>query len=123
VLEAFSEILCSPAGFELAFTTVPKSMQSVFQAVFNVGNIVVAVLSIAISPTYKDPNMVWVYASLAIVMGIVAGLWYGINESFRVRKKVDADEKIYDGYAKEEFATTRNELILLIKSQRVLAAD
>jgi dipeptide/tripeptide permease len=77
-LEAFSEILSSPAGYELAFTMAPGSMKSVLQAVFSITGAVGSSLSIALSPLYKDPDMVWVYASLAIVMGIVTVVFYSI---------------------------------------------
>lgn len=78
VLEAFSEILSSPAGYELAFTMAPVSMKSVLQAVFSTTGAMGSALSIALSPLYKDPNMIWVYASLAIVMGIVTAGFYSI---------------------------------------------
>ncbi|CRG82667.1 hypothetical protein PISL3812_00011 [Talaromyces islandicus] len=77
-LEAFSEILSSPAGYELAFTMAPGSMKSVLQAVFSTTGAVGSSLSIALSPLYKDPNMVWVYASLATVMAIVTIVFYSI---------------------------------------------
>ena len=78
VLEAFSEILSSPAAYELAFTMAPASMKSVMQSVYSTTGAVGAALSIAISPTYTDPNMVWVYASLAVVMGIVTAVFYAV---------------------------------------------
>ncbi|GKT55655.1 oligopeptide transporter [Colletotrichum tofieldiae] len=66
VLEALSEILSSPAGYE----------KSVMQSVFSATGAVAAGLSIAISPMYKDPDMVWVYASLAVLMGAVTTVFY-----------------------------------------------
>lgn len=68
VLEAMSEILSSSAGYELAFSMVLGSMKSVMQSVFMTTGAVAAGLSIAISPTYKDPEMLSVQSSLAIVM-------------------------------------------------------
>lgn len=76
ILEAFSEILSSPAGYELAFSMAPISMKSVMQSVFSTTGAIGAGLGIALSPTYKDPNMIWVYASIAIVMGMVTCLFY-----------------------------------------------
>ncbi|KAI0002843.1 oligopeptide transporter [Xylariaceae sp. FL0662B] len=78
VLEAFSEIFSSPAGYELAFTMAPVSMKSVMQSVFSTTGAIGSALSIAMSPTYKNPDLVWVYASLAVAMGIVTGLFYAI---------------------------------------------
>ncbi|KAL8790862.1 MAG: hypothetical protein Q9195_006187 [Heterodermia aff. obscurata] len=78
VLEAFSEIFASPAGYELAFTMSPKSMKSILQAAFSGTNAFGAALSIAISPTYKNPNFVWVYSSLAVAMGVVTLGFYSV---------------------------------------------
>lgn len=76
VLEAFSEILSSPAGYELTFTMSPSSMKSLMQSVFSTTGAIGSALSIAISPLYKDPDMVWVYAAMAVVMGIVTAVFY-----------------------------------------------
>lgn len=56
----------------------PGSMKSVLQAVFSTTGAVGSSLSIALSPLYKDPDMVFVYASLAIAMGIVIVVFYSI---------------------------------------------
>ncbi|KAJ5285687.1 hypothetical protein N7524_000993 [Penicillium chrysogenum] len=77
-LEAFSEILSAPAGYELAFTMAPGSMKSVLQALFSTTGALGSSLSIALSPLYKDPNMVIVYASLSIAMGVVTAMFYSI---------------------------------------------
>ncbi|KAK6215462.1 hypothetical protein QIS74_08481 [Colletotrichum tabaci] len=78
LLEAMSEILSSPAGWELAFSMAPGSMKSVMQSVFMTTGAVGAGLSIAISPLYKDPEMLFVWASLAIVMAIATGMFYAV---------------------------------------------
>ena len=88
-LEAFSEIFATPAGYELAFTMSPKSMKSILQAAFCLTNALGASLSIAISPTYKNPNLVWVYTSLAVAMGIVALGFYSVFGSKKLRWKRD----------------------------------
>ena len=97
VLEAFSEIFASPAGYELAFTMSPKSMKSILQAAFSGTNAFGATLSIAISPTYKNPKFVWVYASLAVTMGLVTLGFYSCFGAKRWRwrhdKKVTDDVK------------------------------
>lgn len=78
VLEGFSEILSSPAGYELAFSMAPVSMKSVMQSVFSTTGAIGSALGIAISPMYKDPDILWVYVSLAVLMGIVTALFYVI---------------------------------------------
>lgn len=77
-LEAFSEILASPAGYELAFIMAPITMKSVVQAVFSTTGAMGATLSVAISPTYKDPNMTWVYTSISVAMALVTISFYWI---------------------------------------------
>ncbi|KAG6008771.1 hypothetical protein E4U21_003969 [Claviceps maximensis] len=77
-LEACSETLSSPAGYELAFTMAPTSMKSVLQALFSATGAVGSSLSIALSPLYRDPYMVWVYGALATAMGIVTFVFYCI---------------------------------------------
>ncbi|KAJ5556993.1 hypothetical protein N7494_000908 [Penicillium frequentans] len=77
-LEAFSEILSSPAGYELAYTMAPSNMKSVLQALFSTTGAVGSSLSLALSPLYGDPYMVWVYSSLATAMGIVTLIFYFI---------------------------------------------
>ncbi|KAF3481854.1 uncharacterized protein GIQ15_04613 [Arthroderma uncinatum] len=77
-LEAFSESLSSPAGYELAFTMAPSSMKSVLQAIFSTTGAVGSSLSIAISPLYKDPHLAWVYASLSIAMAMVTIGFYSV---------------------------------------------
>jgi POT family proton-dependent oligopeptide transporter len=78
LLEAMSEILSSPAGWELAFSMAPSSMKSVMQSVFMTTGAVGAGLSIAISPMYKDPEMLFVWASLAVIMAIATIIFYAI---------------------------------------------
>ena len=73
----FSEIFATPAGDELALTMSSKSMKSILQAAFCL--LFGAALGIAISPTYKNPHLEWLYASLAIAMGIVT---VGFHSSF-----------------------------------------
>lgn len=85
VLEAFSEIFATPAGYELAFTMAPKSMKSILQATFSATNAFGAILSIAISSTYKNPKLLWLYGSLAIAMGLTTVGFYSAFGSKRWR--------------------------------------
>jgi len=92
VLEAISEIFATPAGYELAFTLSPKSMKSILQAMFSATNAFGATLSIAISPTYKNPELLWVYTSLAVAMGFVTVAFYWIfGMKWRRRNNKDKD--------------------------------
>ena len=68
VLEAFSEAFAFPAMYEYAYTKAPKTMKAVVQAVLSLAFAFAAVLGIALSPTYHDPSLVVMYASLAGAM-------------------------------------------------------
>lgn len=93
VFEAFSEIFASPAGYELAFTASPKTMKSVLQAVFSATNAFGAILSIAISPTYKNPNLVWVYTSLSVAMGLITFAFYIVFRRSRLTDDTKANKE------------------------------
>ena len=96
VLEAFSEIFATPAGYEMAFLLSPKSMKSILQAMFSLTNAVGASLSIAISPIYKNPALLWMYVSLAVAMVIDSSVFYlvfGIFDS-REESKEKNEKKI-----------------------------
>lgn len=71
-LEGIGEIFASPAGWEYAFTIAPKSMKSVLQAIFAMTAAGGSVFSLALSPTYKDPNLLGMYAGLAGAMFVTA---------------------------------------------------
>jgi proton-dependent oligopeptide transporter, POT family len=71
-LEGIGEIFASPAGWEYAFMIAPKSMKSVLQAIFAMTAAGGSVFGLALSPTYKDPNLLSMYAGLAGVMFVTA---------------------------------------------------
>ncbi|KAK9491068.1 POT family-domain-containing protein [Lipomyces doorenjongii] len=64
---AMSEIFASITGLEYAYTKAPTSMKSFVMSMYLLMNAFGSALGIAISPTAKDPDMVWTYTSLAIV--------------------------------------------------------
>lgn len=68
VLEGLSEIFASPAGYEYAFTHAPKTMKSIVQAIFALTAAGGSVIGLALSPTYKDPDLLGMYAGLAGAM-------------------------------------------------------
>ena len=67
-LEGLGEIFASPAGYEYAFTHAPKTMKSVVQAIFALTAAGGSVIGLALSPTYKDPDLMGMYAGLASAM-------------------------------------------------------
>ncbi|KAL1297995.1 hypothetical protein AAFC00_006501 [Neodothiora populina] len=68
VLEGLSESFAFPASYEYAYTKAPKSMKSVLQSVLSLSFAAAAIIGLALSPTYHDPYLLAMYASLAGVM-------------------------------------------------------
>ncbi|KAK9379358.1 POT family-domain-containing protein [Kockiozyma suomiensis] len=64
---AMSEIFASITGLEYAYTKAPSTMKSFVMSLFLLTNAFGAAIGIAISPTAKDPDMVWTYTALALV--------------------------------------------------------
>lgn len=89
VLEGVSEIFSNPAMYEYAFTEAPHSMKSVLQAFFALTAAAGSVLGLALTPTYKDPYLLAMYASLAGAMLLGA---VGVYALLRPRPKSIDDE-------------------------------
>lgn len=68
VLDGLAGTLYYPTGQEYAYTKAPSSMRSLIQAVLMFTVAVGAALGIALSPLYRDPTILILYASLAGVM-------------------------------------------------------
>lgn len=69
---ALSEIFASVTGLEFAFTKAPASMKSLIMSLFLLTNAFGAALGAALSPSAKDPYLVWMYMGLAVAC-VVAG--------------------------------------------------
>ncbi|KAI9752113.1 MAG: hypothetical protein M4579_005751 [Chaenotheca gracillima] len=72
ILEGLSEVFSNPAIYEYAFTVAPKSMKSVLQAVFVLTAAAGSGLGMALAPTYYNPALLVVYASLGGAMLVCA---------------------------------------------------
>ncbi|KKZ64233.1 POT family proton-dependent oligopeptide transporter [[Emmonsia] crescens] len=77
LLVGFSEIFASITGLEYAYTKAPASMKSFVMAIFLMTIAFGAVLAIALSPTSKDPNLIWMYTGLSIA-SFIAGVSFWI---------------------------------------------
>ncbi|KAI8369339.1 POT family-domain-containing protein [Radiomyces spectabilis] len=95
-LIAFSEIFASITSMEYAYTHAPKSMKSLVSALSLWPNCVAALISLAISPSAHDPNMVYVYAGVACGAFVCGCLYYymfrhydDIDEEYRLKKVSD----------------------------------
>ncbi|CAO3677261.1 unnamed protein product [Rhizopus stolonifer] len=96
VLIAFSEICASITSIEYAYTHAPKSMKSLVSALSLWPNCVSALISLAISPSSHDPNMVWVYTGVAVGAFVCGCIYYYlfrhydyIDEEARMKRMAD----------------------------------
>ena len=84
VFEGLGEIFSNPAMYEYAFTEAPQSMKAVLQAFFALTAAAGSALGLALTPTYKDPYLLAMYASLAGAMFVGA---VGVYALLRPKKK------------------------------------
>ncbi|KAI8941467.1 hypothetical protein NX059_002686 [Plenodomus lindquistii] len=84
VFEGLGEIFSNPAMYEYAFTEAPHSMKAVLQAFFALTAAAGSALGLALTPTYKDPYLLAMYASLAGAMFVGA---VGVYVLLRPRRR------------------------------------
>lgn len=87
ILEGIGEAFSNPAGYEYAYTKAPVSMKTVVQATFQLSSAGGSGLSLALTPTYKDPDVLVTYASLAGCMFLNALLFYALHRKHNHRRK------------------------------------
>ncbi|CAF0874988.1 unnamed protein product [Didymodactylos carnosus] len=73
---AISEIFASITGLEYAFAKAPASMKSIIMSIFLFTSAIGSALSIALIPVTKNPKLLWMYTSLAVVACIVGTIFY-----------------------------------------------
>ena len=124
VLIAFSEIFASITAMEYAYTHAPKSMKSLVSALSLWPNCVAALISLAISPSAHDPNMVWVYTGVgvgAFCVGIIYYLLFRsfdvIDENNRLKRVANQDNHDYNGYKSENKHVPENENVALAEAE------
>ncbi|KAK3114750.1 hypothetical protein LTR53_006593 [Teratosphaeriaceae sp. CCFEE 6253] len=112
VLVGLAEILTSITGLEYAYTKAPANMRSLVFGFYNCTNAISAALGQAFLPASADPNLVWLYTSVAIIACVTGFMfWYFftrpwdraeeqmnmLKESgFRGKRLRDDDEKTLD---------------------------
>ncbi|KAI8969198.1 POT family-domain-containing protein [Mycotypha africana] len=73
---AISEIFASITGLEYAYRKAPEKMKSLIMAAFLLTNCFGSILGFALVTVAVDPKLMWMYAGIAIAMGICAPLFY-----------------------------------------------
>ncbi|KAI8969250.1 POT family-domain-containing protein [Mycotypha africana] len=99
-LIAFSEIFASISSNEYAYTHAPKSMKSLVSALSLWPSCVAALISLAISPSSHDPNMVWVYTGVAVAAFITGIIYYWMFRSYDI---IDEQAKLKKFLEQEQF--------------------
>ncbi|KAK6532044.1 hypothetical protein TWF694_003207 [Orbilia ellipsospora] len=98
IFVGIAEILASVTGYEYAYMKAPPSMRSFVQAMFLLTYAFGAAISEALSPTAKDPLILWMYAGISIA-ALVAGwvFWFcfrGLNKLEDEMNELGADEEV-----------------------------
>lgn len=78
VLEGVGEAFSNPAAYEYAYTNAPMSMKTVVQASFQLSSAGGSALALALTPTYKDPDLLVMFATLAGCMFLDALAFWAI---------------------------------------------
>ena len=87
VLEGIGETFSNPAGYEYAYTMAPVSMKTVVQAAFQLSSAGGSTLALALTPTYKDPDVLVMYASLAGCMFLNACVFFMIFRKYNKKRE------------------------------------
>ncbi|KAF3910963.1 hypothetical protein AA313_de0200386 [Arthrobotrys entomopaga] len=98
IFVGIAEILASVTGYEYAYMKAPPSMRSFVQAMFLLTYAFGAAISEALSPTAKDPLILWMYTGISIA-ALVAGwvFWVcfrGLNALEDEMNELGADEEV-----------------------------
>lgn len=65
VFEGIGESFAVPAVYDYAFNNSPQNLKSIVQGVYVLSAPLGNGISLALSPTYKDPKLLYIYAGLA----------------------------------------------------------
>jgi proton-dependent oligopeptide transporter, POT family len=87
ILEGIGETFSNPAGYEYSYTKAPGSMKSVVQAAFQLSSAGGSALALALAPTYKDPEILVMYSSLAGCMFLDAIGFYALHRKYNKNRK------------------------------------
>ncbi|KAI0417869.1 POT family-domain-containing protein [Xylaria grammica] len=75
-LLACAEILGVVSLYEYSYSQAPRNLRSLVQAIGQISSAIGAALGIAISPLAVDPKILYMYVGLAVVMAIIAPVFW-----------------------------------------------
>ncbi|KAG2204548.1 hypothetical protein INT47_012607 [Mucor saturninus] len=87
ILIGISEIFASITGLEYAYKKAPEKMKSLVMAIFLFMNCFGSILGFALVSVAENPKLMWMYAGIAIAMGVCTPLFYychGKNDAIDV---------------------------------------
>ncbi|KAK2861414.1 hypothetical protein FQN49_004219 [Arthroderma sp. PD_2] len=87
LLIGLSEIFASITGLEYAYTKAPPSLKSFVMAMFLLTNAFGAALGIALSPTAKDPKLLWMYTGLAVATAIAGAIFWLLFSRYNAKEE------------------------------------
>ncbi|KAI0121911.1 PTR2-domain-containing protein [Daldinia grandis] len=91
VILALAEICSSITGLEYAFTKAPKNMRGFVTGVFWFSQAFASAIGQAFVPLATDPNLVWLYTTIAIISALGGvGFWYNFASLDREEEALNA---------------------------------
>jgi POT family proton-dependent oligopeptide transporter len=102
-LLAFAEILGFTTLSEYSYSEAPKNMRSLVQAMAQLSSGVGSALGMAVSPLSKDPQILYLYAGLAVTMIVASPIFwltfrgYDEMEAYKEVQRNDSDGNPAEG--------------------------
>lgn len=101
ILEGIGETFSNPAGYEYAYTKAPGSMKTVVQAAFQLSSAGGSALALALAPTYIDPKLLVMFATLAGCMCLDACVFHVFFRKENRKGKLGVEGEGEDGESEE----------------------
>jgi POT family proton-dependent oligopeptide transporter len=105
ILVAFSEAFVIVTGLEIAFTKAPDSLRSLVSALFWLTIGIAAAICIGLTPVTNDPDILWMYTSLAVITWVGGCLFYACFRNSL--ENVPVLESFDEAYVGREDATEK----------------
>ncbi|KAF7298451.1 PTR2-domain-containing protein [Mycena kentingensis (nom. inval.)] len=97
-LPAIAEILVNVTSYEIAYTRAPQRMKGVIFAIVLFMSAISAAITLAISPSFTDPNLIWPFVGLAagctLCAIVIFIFFHDMDDKDAALLAVGADRKI-----------------------------